>query len=98
MIPISRRTMARASWLLALLGQGLEVEAGQLLAGRAGAGALGEQRDEQGQDAVEVVEVVGRLVPGEDEQVPSMTWMKTATWAARSRYQKGTEAWSRSQQ
>ena len=67
MIPVSRRTMASAMRLLAVLGQGLEVEVADLLLGGAGAGGLGEQGDRQRQEAVEVVEVVGGLVAGEDE-------------------------------
>ena len=76
--------------------QGIEVEVAELLLGGAGAGRLGEQRDEQRQQPVEVVQVVGRLVAGEDEQPPSSTWMTTAAWATRSRYQKGPRARPRS--
>ncbi len=68
MMPISRRTIARARdcWLLG--GEGFEVDVAELALGGAGAGALGEEGDDEGQDPVEVVQVVVGLVAGEDEQ------------------------------
>ena len=68
MIPISRRTIARAMACWFGGGERLEVEVAQLALGGAGAGALGDEGDDQRQDPVEVVEVVGRLVAGEDQQ------------------------------
>ena len=68
MMPISRRTIARASGLLGVGGEGFEVDLAELALGGAGAGALGEEGDEQGQDPVEVVEAFGGLVVGEDQQ------------------------------
>ena len=60
MIPISRRTIARARDCWRVGGQGLEVEVADLALGGAGAGALGDEGDEQRQDAVEVVEAFRR--------------------------------------
>ena len=48
MIPISRRTIASATCLLALLGERLEVELAELLLGGAGAGTLGEKETSSG--------------------------------------------------
>ena len=68
MIPISRRTIARATACWPSGGQRLDVDVAELALGGAGAGALGEEGDEQRQEPVEVVEVVVGLVAGEDEQ------------------------------
>ena len=69
MIPVSRRTIARASWRLALLGQGAHVEVPDLVLGGARANHLGEQGDDERQDAVEDVQLLG-VVAGEDQQEP----------------------------
>ena len=52
MIPVSRRTIASAISRWRSCRQGLEVEPGQLALGGAGAGRLGEQRDDDRQYAV----------------------------------------------
>ena len=68
MMPISRRTIARARDCWSVGGKRFEVDVAELALGGAGAGALGEEGDDEGQDAVEVVQVVVGLVVGEDEQ------------------------------
>ena len=57
MIPISRRTICEGEGLLVVGGEGFEVDLAELALGGAGAGALGDEGDDQGQDPVEVVEV-----------------------------------------
>src|SRR5665811_1374914 len=54
--------------LLLALGQGFEFELAELALGGAGAGALGEEGDDEGRDPVEVVQIVGWFVAAEDEQ------------------------------
>jgi hypothetical protein len=50
------------------LGEGLVVGFADLTAGGVGAGALGDEGDDEGEDAVEVVEAFLRLVVGDDEE------------------------------
>ena len=77
MIPVSRRTIASAKQPLAVGGEAVEVDPGELTLGRPGPRRLGEQRDEQRQHPVDVVEAVGRLVAGSSSSVPSSTWITT---------------------
>ena len=51
MIPISRRTIARATACWASAGRASKSIVAELALGGAGAGALGDEGDDQGQDA-----------------------------------------------
>ncbi len=77
--------------VLAVLRQGVEVEALELALGGAGARRLGQQGDQQRQHAVDVMQVVGRLVSEQQQdRAEQRTGATTATWATRSAYQKPT--------
>ena len=67
MIPVSRREIASADGPLAVRRERLEVEPLELVLGGGDPGSLGEQRQQDRQDAVDVVEPVGRLAAVEDE-------------------------------
>ena len=77
MIPISRRTIASATCRWRSLGSDSKSRPVELALGGAGAGALGEQGDEQRQHAVEVVQAVGGSWPSSEqdraEQRPGAT-------------------------
>ena len=70
MIPISRRTIASATEPLAVARQRLEVDLAELALGGPGARRLGEQRDDERRQPVQVVQGAGGLLAEQDSRIP----------------------------